>query len=102
MCYVIRRSRPGSPTAQMARALASRGLPPGMEPSTLWVVEQRGSYSGRKVNYLRAFDPIRVEERGLQIRNFRDLDAHPDLVLGSGHVETDGTVVASRHRDTRV
>jgi hypothetical protein len=45
------------------RALASDGLPPGMQPSTLSVVQQHGSYSGRRVRYFREFDPIRVADR---------------------------------------
>ena|SRR5579872_4942726 len=102
MFSVFRSSHPRNPTAQIARALAGCGLPPGMEPSTLSIVQQRGSYSGRKVDYFRAFDPIRVRERGLQIRNYTDLDAHPDLVLGSGHVEPDGLVVASVNRATGI
>jgi hypothetical protein len=102
MFNVFRQSRPHRPTPAIVRALLSGGLPPGMEPSTLSLVEQHGSYSGRRVNYFRAFDPIRVGERGLTIRNFADLDAHPDLVLGSGHVEADGTVVRSMHRDSQI
>jgi hypothetical protein len=54
------------------------------------------------VSYFRAFDPIRVAERGLQVQAFTDLDAHPDLVLGSGHVESDGAVVLSKRHDSRV
>jgi hypothetical protein len=80
----------------MAAALVSDGLPPGMQPSTLSVVEQRGTYSGRRVSYFRVFDPIRVGEQGLQIHRFTDLDPHPNLVLGSGHVEGDGSIFLSK------
>jgi hypothetical protein len=48
------------------------------------------------------FDPSRVAERGLQVRRFTDLDAHPDLVLGSGHVEADGAIVVSQRHDDQV
>src|SRR5918911_2741614 len=102
MFRLIRKSQPRRPTAAMAAALISDGLPPGMQPSTLSVVQQHGTYSGRRVSYFRAFDPIRVGERGLQIRGFTDLDAHPDLVLGSGHVEADGTVVVSTRHDSHI
>jgi hypothetical protein len=102
MFNVFRKSQPHHPTPAIVRALVSGGLPPGMEPSTLSVVEQHGSYSGRRVNYFRAFDPVRVGERGLQIRKFADLDSHPELVLGSGHIESDGTVVFSAHRDSHI
>jgi hypothetical protein len=80
----------------MAAALMSEGLPPGMQPATLSVVEQHGTYSGRRVRYFRVFDPIRVGERGLQVRRFADLDPHPNLILGSGHLESDGSVVLSK------
>jgi hypothetical protein len=102
MFSLFRKPQPRHPTAAMARALVSDGLPPGIEASTLSVVQQHGSYSGRRVSYFRAFDPIRVAQRGLQIRGFTDLDAHPDLVLGSGHVEADGAVVLSRRRESQV
>lgn len=96
MFRLILNSRPRRPTPTMAAALISGGLPPGMQPSTLSVVEQKGSYSGRRVSYFRVFDPIRVAERGLEIRCFTDLDRHPNLIVGSGHVEADGNIVLSR------
>ena len=102
MFSLFRKSQPRQLTAAMTRALVSDGLPPGMQPSTLSVVLQHGSYSGRRVSYFRIFDPIRVAERGLQVQAFTDLDAHPDLVLGSGHVESDGAVVLSTRRGSRV
>jgi len=80
----------------MAAALISEGLPPGMQPSTLSVVEEHGSYSGRRVSYFRVFDPVRVAERGLEIRRFTDLDRHPNLIIGSGHRESDGSIVLSK------
>jgi hypothetical protein len=67
-----------------------------MDPATLRVVEQRGSYAGRRVRHFRVFDPIRATGRAVQVRLFADLDAHSDLVLGLGHVEQDGAVVLSR------
>lgn len=95
MFSVFRRSHPHQPSVALSHALGD-GLPPGVDPATLTVVEQRGSYSGRSVSYFRVFDPVRVAERGLQVRVFRDLDAHPELVLGAGHVEREGGVVLSR------
>ena len=102
MFSLFRKSQPRQLTAAMTQALVSDGLPPGMQPSTLSVVLQHGSYSGRRVSYFRIFDPIRLAERGLQVQAFTDLDAHPDLVLGSGHVESDGAVVLSTRRGSRV
>ena len=96
MFSVFRRSHLHQPTATLARALADEGLPPGMDPATLRVVEQRGSYAGRRVQYFRVFDPIRATEHAVQVRVFGDLDAHPELVLGAGHVEQHGAVILSR------
>jgi hypothetical protein len=96
MFNMFRKAQPRRPTAALCKALVSDGLPPGMEASSLSVVEQHGSYSGRRVTYFRAFDPIRVAERALQVRGYADLDVHPDLVLGYGHFETDGAVELSK------
>lgn len=89
------KSQSRHPTTALAEALAREGLPPGMEATSLVVLEQPGSYSGRRVTYFRVFDPVRVGERALEVRAFADLDSHPDLVLGSGHRERDGAIVLS-------
>jgi hypothetical protein len=96
MFSMFRKSQPRRPTAALCKALDRDGLPPGMEAASLSVVERHGSYSGRRVTYFRAFDPIRVTERALQVRAYPDLDLHSDLVIGSGHVEADGAVVLSK------
>lgn len=102
MFNLFRKPRPRQLTEAMSQALAREGLPPGVQPSTLSVVQRNGSYAGRRVSYFRAFDPVRVAERGLQIRSFTDLDAHRDLVLGSGHVESNGAIVVSARFDSEV
>src|ERR1051325_11400590 len=96
MFSIFRKSQPRRPTAALCRALVSDGLPPGMEASSLSVVERHGSYSGRRVTYFRVFDPIRVAERPVRVRGYADLDVHPDLVIGSGHVESDRAVVLTK------
>jgi hypothetical protein len=102
MFSFLRKSQPRPPSSAMAQALITSGLPSGMQPSSLEVVTQHGSYSGRGVSFFRVYDPVRVEERELKVRHFADLDAHPDLVLGSGHVESDGAVVLSRRGGSQV
>jgi hypothetical protein len=92
----LRRSHPGESMAAITAALGNNGLPPGMDPATLVVLKQRGSYSSREVSYFRVFDPVRAEERRVQVRTFNDLDRHPDLVLISGHMEKDGAVALTR------
>ena len=100
MFSVFKRSHLQQPTTGTARALVDEGLPPGTDPATLRVVEERGSYAGRRVKYFRVFDPIRATERAVQVRAFGDLDAHSELVLGSGHVEHNGAVILSRRERT--
>lgn len=102
MFRFFQNGQPRRPTPAMAAALISDGLPPGMQPSTLSVVQQHGSYSGRRVSYFRAFDPIRAGERGVQVRHFTDLDPYPDLLLASGHIEADGGIVLSRREKPHV
>jgi len=79
--------------AAPAQALAQDGLPPGSDPATLIVLEQRGSYSGRRVSYFRVINPVRTGEGAIQGGVLSDLDNHPELIVGSGHVEQDGAVV---------
>ena len=100
MFSMFRKAQSHQPTAAIAQALTNDGLPPGMDPSTLSVLQQSGSYSGRKVSYFRVFDPVRVSERALKVHDFADLDTHPELVLGSGHVEHNGAVVLTRQDRT--
>jgi hypothetical protein len=89
----MRRSGKRNRSAAIQRALERDGLPPGIDPAALGVVESGGSYAGRRVTYIRVFDPARAAERAVDVRAFGDLDGHPDLVLRMGHIEKDGTVV---------
>jgi hypothetical protein len=102
MFSLFRKSQPSHLSAALTHALASDGLPPGTDPSSLSVVVQKGSYSGRNVSYFRVFDPICAAERHLEVRRFADLDASPDLVLGSGHVEAGGAIVVSKRHDSQI
>src|SRR4030088_2711194 len=96
MFNLFRKSQPQHPTVAIVQAMTTDGLPPGMDAGTLTVLQQRGSYSGRKVSYFRVFDPVRVTERSFKVSDYADLDAHPELVIGSGHVEQNGAVVLTR------
>jgi hypothetical protein len=75
------------------QTLAQAGVPSAASPTGLTVLERMGSYSGRRVNFFRAFDPTSAEARSLHVQAYRDLDAHQELVLGSGHVEREGLVM---------
>jgi len=97
---LFRKSNPRDPTAAVRQALARDDRRPGMDPATL-VVLQPGSYSGRRVTYFRAFDPVRAAEAAVQVRVFDDLDTHQELVLGSGHVEQNGAVALVRSEAAR-
>ena len=99
MLNFFRRSRSGQPpTKLIARAMATSEQASGLDPARLGVVEESGSYSGRQVTYFRVYDPVQVGERSLELRAYADLDGHPELILGSGHIEKNGTVVLS-HRE---
>jgi hypothetical protein len=90
----MRRSSPQSPTTAIRHALKEDGLfSAGGESVALSVVESRGRYAGREVRYFRVFDPARTSTRGLNIRSYQDLSAHPSLLLRTGHVEADGSVI---------
>ena len=92
----LRGSGMRSPSVAILRALEADSLPPGTVVSTLGVVESRGTYSGRKVTYIRVFDPKRAVAQGVDVltqHGYQDLNAHPDLVLRAGFVERDGRVV---------
>jgi hypothetical protein len=57
-------------------ALVQAGLTAAVDPAQITVLETRGVYSGRKVNFFRAFEA-----------------AHRDVLVVSGHVEHEGAVV---------
>jgi hypothetical protein len=89
----LRGPGPHSPSAAVRHALERDGLLPGKDaPPALGVVESRGRYAGPTVRHIRVFDPARTGERALTIRSYRDLGAHPGLVLRTGRVEEDGQV----------
>ena len=66
------------------------------DPSQLRMVEAGGRYSDRKVTYFRVFAPVLAAQQSLDVRRFNDLDQYQGLILRSGHVERDGTVVLTR------
>lgn len=85
--------KPASKTlsATLRQSLERDGLPAAPD-ATLQVVESAGRYAGRKVTFIRIFDAARTQERGMDVRAYADLDAHPELVLRAGHVEKDGEI----------
>ena len=88
-------SRPLSEPIQ--RALLKDGLTQTTtDPSTLRMVESTGRYSDRKVTYFRVFVPDLAAQQSVEVRQFNDLDHSQGLILRSGHVEKDGTVVLTR------
>ena len=92
----LRRSGLRYPSAALRRALEADGLPPGTDVSKLGVVQSRGMYSGRKVTFVRVFDPTRAAGRSVNVftsYTYDDLNAHLDLVVRAGFIEHDGTVV---------
>jgi hypothetical protein len=57
------------------------------------MAEKPGQLAGRQVTYFRVFDSEKAARKGLDAPSFEDLDDHLDVVLRSGHIESDGTVV---------
>ena len=93
----LHRSAPRYPTIR--QTLVNAGLLSSTDPDALTVLERHGSYSGRRVNFFRAFNPTHATAGAIRIQAFADLDGHRELVLGSGHVEQQGMVVeAQRYR----
>ena len=93
----MRRSGVRRPSKAIRRALEKDGLPPGIgSASMLRVVEFKGRFSDRKVTHIRVFDPVRVAERALAVRSFRDFDAYPEMVLRAGHIESNGSIFITR------
>ena len=92
----LRRRGTQHPGLALREALLKDGLPAGIDPATLGLLEEHGQYSGRRVTYVRVFDALRAAELGLQPRAFGDLDRHPELLMAAGHVEQNGTVVFTR------
>jgi len=62
----------------------------------LRVLEQRGRYSGRKVNFFRVFDPATGNAGRPEVSLFDNLDVR--RVLYSGHTENDGQIVLDAQR----
>jgi hypothetical protein len=97
MLGFLRTPDPRSPCAAISHVVEQAGLPADVSrASMLRVVESRGRYSGRKVLFVRVFDPARAAACAVVVQRFGDLDPYPSLVLWSGHVERDGTVAITR------
>jgi hypothetical protein len=90
MFSFMRSTSPREPSVALQRALTQQGLPLGLSVKTLRVLATQGKYAGRSVRYFRVFDPA---ARGqISVQTFNDLDAHPELVVGSGHMEHNGAL----------
>jgi hypothetical protein len=87
-------STESSPAIQ--QALVHQGLPLGVSVNRLRVLTRKGNYAGRSVHYFRAFDVDQAAKSGVAPRTFNELDAHPQLIVGSGHIERDGAVALIR------
>jgi hypothetical protein len=88
-----RRSESRPLSAGLRQAIVRDGLVPGVDADTIGVVEAPGQYAGRSVTYFRMYDQTRAATQAVSVHAVRDLDLHPDLLLGSGHVERNGAVV---------
>jgi hypothetical protein len=97
MFGLFRRPAPRPLSDAISKALAKDGqTTPVSDPSQLRMVESTGRYSDRKVTYFRVFVPVLAAQQSLDVRGFNDLDQYQGLIVRSGHVESDGTVVLTR------
>jgi hypothetical protein len=92
MFSFLRNPSSHQPSRALQHALTQQGLPAGLSATTLRVLTTNGRYAGRSVRYFRVFDPLRLAHGDKSVRGFRDLDARPELVLSSGHMEHDGAL----------
>lgn len=60
--------------------------------AALQCVVQRGSLGGLPVNFVRLCDRTMTHERRVNVKSYRDLDKHPELVLYEGHIFKEGIV----------
>ena len=101
MFSFLRRSRPSDSNGTIRQAVVGDSPQSDLNPQTLAVLKRHGSYSGRPVDYFRVFILTTAETVRVQARRYEDLDTHPELVVGSGHIERGGVVVLtprpSRH-----
>lgn len=103
MFGLFRRSAPSPLTDAIRQAIQQDGhTPRAYDLAQLRMVESSGRYSDRKVTYFRVFDPASTAQRSLDIRRYRDFDELLGLVVRSGHVENDGTVVLTKPVVVRV
>jgi hypothetical protein len=100
MFSLLRQATSAKSSLAIQQALVRQGLPFGMSVNGLRVLTRKGNYAGRSVRYFSAFDLDQAAQGGVAVRTFNDLNAHPDLIVGSGHVERDGAVSLTR-RESR-
>jgi hypothetical protein len=93
----LHRSTSRETAIRQALAQARLGSPAAV--LALTALEHPGSYVGRRVTFFRAVDPVRATTAGIRLRAFSDPDAHPHLVVGSGHIETEGRAVITAGRE---
>ncbi len=97
MFGLFRRPAPRPLSEAIRDAIEKDGMTPATgDPSQLRMVESGGRYSDRKVTYFRIFFPVLAAQQSLDVRLFNDLDRHQGLIVRSGHVERDGTIVLTR------
>ena len=61
-------------------------------------IRRGGSFAGYPVTFIRIFDGERAYVDGQIIRDYRDLDRHPEFMLFEGHVFRDGIVCLNKKK----
>jgi hypothetical protein len=90
-------------TDAITQAIQRDGVTPTpVDAAQLRMVESSGRYADRTVTYFRVFDPASAAQRSMNMQRYQDFDVFLGLVVRSGHVERDGTVVLSKPVAVRV
>ena len=66
--------------------------------NTLRCFEYDGVVNGKEVRRVRIFSPYRTKEWHLSIRNYSDLEQHPEMLLFEGYIDRQGSVYVADRR----
>jgi hypothetical protein len=92
----FKKSGPHPASAGLSQALVTAGRVSSTDVAELRVLDRRGTYSARPVTHFRVFNAVNLANRAVTVATYTDLDPYPELVLATGHLEQDGTVVLNR------
>lgn len=66
------------------------------EMASLQYVQRQGSLRGLPIHYVRLYNRIAAQQQNTAIKNYHDLDDHPELIEFEGHIFQDGKIYLRR------